>query len=259
MAFALIENHVLYYQYIDNNKEVDLILINSLGTSLIIWEKMIPMLSTDFNILLHDKRGHGYSTVSGTETRIDDYADDVIKLMDLCHIEKANILGLSIGGLITYCLATRFANRCLHLIFSNTGARIGSQEFWNDRINKIKEVGMQSMIPGIIQRWVSTTYAQQNPFEVAGYEHMLSKVDVQGYINACHALGKADYRQVSKSITHPSLFIAGSEDLGTPPEFVKQNSDLIPNSKYHLLDGVAHLPCLEAPDKIVSLIKTFVL
>ena len=119
MAFAKINNNVLHYKWIDQGKDENLVLINSLGSSFVIWEKMVPFLSDHVNILLFDKRGHGLSGTSTGKVTIDDYADDVIGLMDACDITQSHILGLSIGGLITYSLAGRYPDRCKSLIFSD--------------------------------------------------------------------------------------------------------------------------------------------
>jgi len=99
-----------------------------------IWEKVVPLIMGNFNVLMFDKRGHGLSSTKEGKISIDNYADDVIHLMDSLEIETANVLGLSIGGMITYSLASRFPNRFEKLIFSNTGAKIGTEESWNQRI-----------------------------------------------------------------------------------------------------------------------------
>jgi len=125
MAFFKNKNEIsLHYKWIDQKHGKNIVLINSLGTNLTIWEEVVEQIRGQFNVLLFDKRGHGLSSTAEGEVSIDDYADDVIELMDNLGIEKTYVLGLSIGGMITYSLASRYADRFIKLIFSNTGAKL---------------------------------------------------------------------------------------------------------------------------------------
>ncbi|MEM7372567.1 MAG: 3-oxoadipate enol-lactonase [Bacteroidota bacterium] len=259
MPFANVHQQTLHYAHLQHDDKPHLILINSLGTNLLIWSQLISLLSDQFQLLLHDKRGHGLSLLSQHQPTIDDYADDVIGLMDHCGISSAHVLGLSIGGLITYSLASRYPDRCDKLIFSNTGAQIGTLEGWEERIEAIREGGLSGMGEGIIQRWLSDSYAKNNPHAAKGYQKMLEMTEQEGYMHACRAIGMADFREAAKAIQHPSMFMVGSEDIGTTPDFVKEQAAMISGARYHEISGVAHLPCLEAPEEVALLIQQFLI
>ena len=250
---------VLHYRWIDSKKSDSIVLINSLGTNLMIWDEVISIIRSHFNVLCFDKRGHGLSSTKEGIVAIDDYADDVIELMDQLKIEKANVLGLSIGGLITYSLASRYPSRFRKLIFSNTGAKIGSEEGWNERISMIKEKGLSSMSSGIIERWLSSEYRNDNEVETVAYKTMLERNSTLGYIQACEAIRDADYTSVLDQIKHSALFIGGSTDMGTTPEFVTVHARHLNESEVNIIEGVGHLPCIEKPEVVAKVILDFCL
>jgi len=259
MAFLKVHNNVLHYQWHDQKRSKNIVLINSLGSNLMIWHAVLPILKKNFNVLLFDKRGHGLSATQKGKITIDDYADDVIALMDFCTIEKASIVGLSIGGLITYSLVSRYPERAEKLIFSNTGAKIGTKQTWAERIAAVNEKGLDAMAFAIIERWLSPKFRKEQSEATAGYTIMVTQNSSLGYTQACDAIAHANYSAVVKNIKNPTLFIGGSEDIGTTPNFVKEHASQIPNSTTHIIDGVGHLPCIEAPEIVAQYIQDFCL
>ena len=162
-----------------------------------------------------------------------------------------------LGGLITYSLASRYPERCNRLIFCCTGAKLGTQQAWSDRIASIQSEGLPSMAEDIILRWLSKEFSLKNPADSAGNRYMLKTANQQGYIDACMAIQQADYVDVAKTIEHPSLFISGSEDIGTPPDFVLDQSHLVRKASYKLIQGASHLPCIDSPVELVNIINSF--
>lgn len=257
MAFIQKEDLTIHYQWLDQKRDKTIVLINSLGTNLMIWENVVPLISKEFNVLMFDKRGHGLSSTKEGQITIDDYADDVIYLMDKLKIEKTNVLGLSIGGLITYSLASRFSERFEKLIFSNTGAKIGTVEGWNERIQAIEKNGIASMSSAIIERWVSPEYRKSYPADTEGYKNMLERNTKLGYVQACAAIRDADFNPVLEQVKQPSLFIGGAADLGTTPEFVVNNAKNLGAERIEIIKEVGHLPCIEKPEEVANLILDF--
>ena len=256
MAFINRDDITIHYQWLNQHHHQTIVFINSLGTHLTIWHEVVALLEHQFNILLFDKRGHGLSsTIEGTLS-IDDYADDVIFLMDELGVERANVIGLSIGGLITYSLANRFPSRLDKLVFSNTGAKLGNETAWNDRIEAIQKDGMASMSSSIIERWLSPNYRATHSAETLGYKMMLDRCTKLGYIQACAAIRDADYNSELKKINHPTLFMGGGVDIGTPPEMVKENAENL-GAEAVIFDDIGHLPCIEIPLKMADLIQAF--
>jgi 3-oxoadipate enol-lactonase / 4-carboxymuconolactone decarboxylase len=187
------------------------------------------------------------SSLSNAHLSIGDYAADVLGLMDALNIKKAVVVGLSIGGIIGQYLAVHHATRLEKLVLSNTAPKIGNNDGWNTRINHVKTNGIGSITEGVMKIWFSDTFHQNRGNELAGYANMLKNTPVDGYTTACAAIRDNDLTHDITKIDIPTLCFSGSKDGSTPPDLVKAMADKIPNSAYILIEGVGHIPCVEAP------------
>lgn len=258
MTFTNINGNNIHYEYLDNEGDRTFIFINSLGTDFRIWDGVVDILKHQGNVLKFDKSGHGLSSIKNEKLEIRDYASDVITLMDFLNIQKAIIVGLSIGGIIAQYLAIHHAERIERLILSNTAPKVGSDQGWNTRIETVKKDGIASMADSIMNVWFSENFRNNRESELLGYKTMLSNINIDGYIQACEVLKINDLTNEISKIKVPTLCIAGTEDGSTPPAQVKAMADLIPNSTYILIDGVGHIPCVEVPELMAKHILAFV-
>ena len=258
MTFLKIDNATIHYEYIDNQSDTTFLFINSLGTDFRIWNDVVADLKRCGNILRFDKQGHGLSSLSDKTTSIADYANNVLGLMDALNIQKAVVIGLSIGGIIGQYLAVHHADRLEKLVLSNTAPKIGNDEGWNTRINSVKANGIASITEGVMKVWFSENFHQNRENELVGYQNMLKNSPLDGYLTACTAIRDNDLRADIPNIQTPTLCFAGSEDGSTPPELVKSMADAIPNAQYVLINGVGHIPCVEAPHIMSKHIIEFV-
>ena len=258
MTFIKINGHAIHYKYLKTSSERTFVFINSLGTDFRIWDNVVEVLKNHGSILCFDKQGHGLSEGSSTSLSISDYSSDVVGLMDALSIQKAVIVGLSIGGVIGQYLAVHHADRIEKLVLSNTAPKIGTIETWDLRIDKIKTDGISSITEGVMKVWFSENFHQNRPNELMGYANMLANSPVEGYIQACEALKSNDLTVEITHINTPTLCIAGSVDGSTPPALVKAMADKIPNAQYVEIEGVGHIPCVETPSVVAAFILNFV-
>ncbi len=258
MTFVKINNATIHYEYIENQSDTTFLFINSLGTDFRIWNDVVADLMHYGNILRFDKQGHGLSSLSKETTSIADYANDVLGLMDALNIKKAVVIGLSIGGIIGQYLAVHHTARLEKLVLSNTAPKIGNDDGWNTRINQVKTNGIASITEGVMKVWFSDDFHQNRNNELIGYQNMLANTPLVGYLTACAAIRDNDLTAEIATIQTPTLCFAGSKDGSTPPELVKAMADKIPDSKYILIDGVGHIPCVEAPHIMSKHIIEFV-
>jgi 3-oxoadipate enol-lactonase/4-carboxymuconolactone decarboxylase len=257
MAFIKINNTTLHYEYLNTHRDITFLFINSLGTDFRIWDEVVDRLKHYGNILRFDKQGHGLSSLSEKNLTIADYAQDVLGLMDAFNMGKTVVVGLSIGGIIGQYLATHHADRLEKLILSNTAPKIGTDETWNTRIEKVKNDGIESIADMVMKVWFSENFHQNRGDELQGYKTMLSRTNREGYIRACEAIKNNDLRNDIFKIKTPTLCFAGTTDGSTPPDLVKSMADAIPNAQYVLIDGVGHIPCVEVPQIVFEHIYNF--
>ncbi len=256
MPFLKLQKCNLFYRYQAVPGAETVLFVNSLGTSLEIWSAVADVMSGKFGLLFFDKRGHGLSSTPEGTTGIDDYADDAIALMDHLGLEKVNVVGLSIGGLISLSLASRYPDRIGRMVLSNTGAKLGTAESWNDRIAGIEQEGLDAHAENIVQRWLSPGFRRSNPEQTAGMVTMLQRNSALGYVRACEAIRDADYRPILSEIQHPVQFIGGSEDVGTTGDFILKQAKLM-GAGAEIIPGVGHLPCMETPEIMARIIADF--
>ena len=151
-----------------------LLLLNPLGTSLEIWEDSFAALSERYEIIRYDMRGHGESTTgSKTELTMEQLARDALAVLDACGIARAHLCGLSIGGMTAMQIATLLPDRVLKIALCSTSPYMPSRETWSARIEAVRTGGIEPLIDGILQRWLTTPYRMANPEKVEWIRAML--------------------------------------------------------------------------------------
>jgi 3-oxoadipate enol-lactonase len=259
MPFLDIFGTRLHYQ-VDTGKGGDnapwLILSNSLGTTLDMWQPQMPALLAHFRVLRYDTRGHGKSTTSTEAFTVEQLGRDVIALMDELAIDKAHFCGLSMGGMTGIWLGIHAGSRIDRLALCNTSARIGTPEVWNARIEKVRTEGMAPIVPAVIERWFTPSFRQRAPEQVESVRQMLLATDAAGYAANCAAIRDMDQRQDVSSIANPALVITGTHDMSTPADDGQWLASRIAGASYVELDA-AHLSNWEQAEKFTAELLQF--
>lgn len=233
-----------------------LVFANSLGTDFRVWDPLLPHLPSDRRLIRWDKRGHGLSDAPPAPYAMDDHVDDLIALLDHLGVRGAVIVGLSIGGLIAQGVAAKRPDLVSALALLDTAAKIGNAALWNDRIAAIEANGVEGLADAVMERWFSAKFRAENP-TLSLWRNMLTRTTVDGYAGSCAAIRDADFTESTRGLSTPTLCVVGTEDGSTPPEVVKGLADLIPGAGYLEIDGVGHIPCVEAPDRLGAALRQF--
>ena len=236
-----------------------LVLSNSLGTDLGMWDAQIPAFTEHFQVLRYDTRGHGQSLVSEGPYSIEQLGRDVLALLDALHIERAHFCGLSMGGLIGQWLGIHAGERLNKLVVCNTAAKIGEPSVWNPRIEMVLRDGpaaMAGLRDASIARWFTADYAQAHPEQVKRITDMLAATSPQGYAANCAAVRDADFRDQLAAIKVPTLVIAGTEDAVTPPSGSHFIQEQVAGAQYAEFYA-AHLSSVQAGDAFSQRVLAF--
>ncbi len=245
---------VLHYRTDGPTDAPAVILANSLGTDLRLWDALLPLLPTGLRYIRYDKQGHGLSSL-GEGTAIDHHAADAIALIEAVAKKPVVFVGVSIGGLIAQAVAGRRPDLVRAVILSNTAAKLGTAESWQARIDAIAQRGLEHIADGIMERWFAPAF-RATP-DLALWRNMLVRTPADGYIAACTALSRADESRTTAGLRIPALVVAGEADGASPAEVVKATADLIREAEFHVVPGVGHLPCVEAPTAYAALLSPF--
>uniref|UniRef100_UPI003100E750 3-oxoadipate enol-lactonase n=1 Tax=Neorhizobium sp. EC2-8 TaxID=3129230 RepID=UPI003100E750 len=259
MQFVHINDIVIHYdiQRAGDDKPV-IVFINSLGTDSRIWHHELPKLAEDYTVLTYDKRGHGLSGLGNPPYSIADHATDLAGLLDHLQLSQVIVCGLSVGGLIAQNLYAIRPDLVKALVLSNTAHKIGTAESWAARIAAVEQNGIASILDAIMERWFTAPFRKPNNAAYQAYCNMLVRQPTFGYSGTCAAIRDADFTEDAKKIAVPVLCIVGREDGSTPPDLVQSLADLIPGARYEIIEGAAHIPCVEAPAAHAALIRGFI-
>lgn len=227
---------------------------NSLGTDLRLWDAVLPLLPQGLRYIRYDKRGHGLSDLGGGEV-ITDHAADAIAVIEHVAGGPVVFVGLSIGGMIAQVVAEQRPDLLRAVVLSNTCAKLGTAQSWQDRIDLILRDGLAALGPAVMERWFAPGF-RATP-ACALWQNMLIRTPEPGYIAACRALAQADQRIATAALRLPALVIAGSDDGATPPDQVRELANLIADAAFHVIAGAGHLPCTEAPADWAALVTPF--
>ena len=234
-----------------------LVFANSLGTDYRLWDQIMPMLPDGLRIIRYDKRGHGLSSGPAAPYFMGDLVGDLAALMDALGLKNSVLVGLSIGGMIAQGLAAERPDLLKAMILSNTGAKIGTEAIWADRMATARNGGVEALADAQLARWFSDDFRKNRKPELAAWRAMLTRTWIEGFIGCSAAISETDLYDSTARLRLPVLGIAGDEDGSTPPDMVREAVELVPGSEFHLIRGAGHLPCVENPEEYATTLIGF--
>jgi len=257
MPFLRSGDAVYHYQVEGAAAKPAIVLSNSLGSDLRIWDHVAARLLAHFRVIRYDLRGHGLSEAPAPPYSAQDLARDVVALLDALEVRDAVICGVSVGGLIAQAVALHHPERVRALVLCDTGAKIATAEAWQQRIDKVRADGVDALVSMTMERWFSDGFRARCQADVRGYSLMLRQTSAPGYMGVCAALRDADFRAAVPEIKHPTLVLCGAEDIATPPELGRELAGLISGARFALIEKAAHLPGVEQPAAFAERLRQF--
>jgi 3-oxoadipate enol-lactonase len=228
-----------------------LMLSNSLGTDLHMWDAQVPAFTQHFRLVRYDRRGHGRSGAPPGPYSIEMLGRDVLAVLDGLGIRKTNWCGLSMGGMVGMWLGTNAPERIDRLVLSNTTARFASKDPWNERIKIVHEKGMDALVDLTMERWFTKEFRERADDKVKPVRDTLRRTPPQGYIGCCEAIRDMDQGGTIGTIKAPTLIIAGRHDPATNVEAAEFIGGRIKGSKVTVLE-TAHISNIEQPEAYTS-------
>lgn len=243
------------------NGEADrpaLVLLNSIGTDMALWDGCLSHLLTMFRVLRIDTRGHGASDAPDGDYNLPTLAADVVAVMDAAGIADATVAGVSLGGMIAMQLALDHPVRVERLVLVCTSAMM-DRAAWTDRIATVRSQGMVAIADLAMGRFLSPGFAAMHPEVAAGIRRGLVLMPTTGYAGAGAAIRDMALAERLSALLMPVLVVAGDRDTSTPFEpHGRFLADTIPGARVVHLDA-AHLAPIEAPAALAAHIRTFAL
>jgi 3-oxoadipate enol-lactonase len=233
-----------------------LVLSNSLGTNLGMWDPQVEALAGRFRVVRYDSRGHGQSAAPPGPYRIEELGRDLLGLLDALGLPRVRFCGLSKGGMVGMWLASHAPERVERLVLCNTSAHLGPPELWNARIEAVRASGMEAVAPQVLDRWFTGEFRARAPEAVEKVRRMLLSTPAEGYAACCAAIRDMDQRESIASIRAPTLVVVGSRDPATPPEHGRAIAVRIRGARVVELPA-AHLSNVEAAEGFTAAVLDF--
>ncbi len=224
----------------------------SLGSTLEVWEPQVAALAEHFRVIRVDARGHGGSPAPAGPYTLDELGEDVVALLDRLGVERAHVVGVSLGGMIALWMAINHPDRVGRIVPTATAAALPDAGF-AARAKAVREGGTAAVADAVIERWLTPEARAANP---ARTEHMKSWILAtpdEGYAACCEAIDAMDLVPDLPRITAPTLVISALRDPAIPPEHQVRIAAGVPGARLAAVDA-AHIPGAELPDEVADII-----
>ena len=254
--FAQLPEVRLHHELHGDASRPVIVLSNSLGTDMKMWEPQIKRLTARYRVVCYDTRGHGRSSVPSGPYTLAQLGNDIISLVDHLQIDRFSFCGLSMGGLTGMCLALDHADRIDKLVLANTAAYIGPPDNWTSRVQIVRQDGLSAIADKVLSVWLTPGFAKARPELADALHRMLVDTPAEGYAASCLAIREVDLRDRIGHIKAPTLVISGSADPATPPSDGRFLVEAIAGAEFVELDA-AHLSNLEQEEKFSAAVMDF--
>lgn len=221
--------------------------------------EIIEQCSQNYKTVIFDNRGAGRTDKPEIDYSIKMFADDTVGLMDALNIERAHMLGASMGGMIAQELVLNYPERVEKLVLGCThcgGSKqiLPSDDFIKQTRSSLKNLSPEEIVQEELPLYFTEDFFKNNPEFIESYKQrlLISPTPIDAYQRQLNAvLVFRSYRRL-KNIEAPTLVIHGKRDIVVPPENAEILAENIPGAKLLLIDNAAHVYFLPDSDKVFS-------
>lgn len=225
------------------------------------WIPVAERLATRYRVILPDLRGHGESAVGEGPATMEKHAADIARVMDDADVDRAPLVGVSIGGYALFEFWRKRRNRVAALALCNTKAgadgaeaRAGRLEAANDVLDRGTEPFFETMIP----RLLGKTTRETRPDRVEGVWRMMRKMSPEDVAEVQRGMAeRPDSMATLKTINVPAILITGDEDIMTGVNQAELMQRNIAGSQLRVIPRAGHYSPWEQPEEAARLLGQF--
>ncbi|KQP74357.1 alpha/beta hydrolase [Microbacterium sp. Leaf288] len=230
-----------------------LVLGPSLGTSTLLWDRVIPALAEHYRVALWDLPGHGAAPPSTEAFTIAEVADAVADAVDGPFLYA----GVSLGGAVGLELLLRHGDRIAAAAILCSGAKIGTAEGWHERAAQVRAQSTSSLIIGSAQRWFAPGSIERDPDLTGRLLHVLQNTHDESYARCCDALAVFDVRGRLGEIATPVLAVWGDHDAVTPEASAREIAAGVQHGEAIGIPDASHLAPADSPAQTAAVLREF--
>jgi 3-oxoadipate enol-lactonase len=247
----------LYYQSRGNGPAV--MLVHGLSGNHQLWDRTVPALVDRYRAIAVDLRGHGQSDKPPGPYSVPGFAADLAVLLDQLAIERAVLVGLSMGGGVVQTFALSYPERVRALVLVSTSSDFPpeTRARFHEWAARAEREGMAALAEVLVASWVAPAFRARDPAEFARQVRITAANAPHAFAAAARANAQRDWTAQLPRITCPVLFVGGELDGATPQRAAAIYRQYLPDVEIHLLPDVGHYVPLEAPEAFNRLLLAF--
>lgn len=234
-------------------------LVHGIATDLSLWDEFVPALSSQYQILRFDARGHGGSSAPKGDYTLKLLTQDVIGVLDALEVPKTHFVGLSMGGMIGLGLTLDYPERLLSATICDARADATEdyRDAWSKRIQSVRTGGVEAILESTVTRWFTPAFQENEPDRMNWMRSMIRRTSVEGYAGCGSALRDLSYGSRLNKIRTPVLYIVGSDDQGAPASVMWNMHTVTPNSHFIEIPDAGHISNVEQPSLFNAAVADF--
>lgn len=239
------------------------VLLHGYLENMLVWEEFIPFIYKSVRVVVLDIPGHGISEVKGEVHSMDYLADVVASALDSLNIEKAYIVGHSMGGYISLALCERHPEKVAGLVLLHSTPNADSEEKKKNREREISLVksGKKELLA---KSAPEAGFAAENrrrcqPYieDLAEVVHLTEDAGIVALLGGM--IGRKDQNEMLRQLAAPQLFILGRKDGYIVPEVAEAMVAAHPQAEVVWMENSGHMSFIEEAEACAKALLDFVL
>ena len=229
-------------------------LIHGFGLNRGMWQWQLPALVPHFGVLTYDLFGHGESAPPDGTPDLAMFSGQLLRLMDRCGIERAAVVGFSLGGMIARRFALDHPDRLSALVILNSAhdRTPAERDAVRARVRHTREHGPSANVDSALERWFTPAFRAGSPELIALIRRWITSNDPAVFPRIYEVLAEGDAEIVRglERIGCPTLVMTGEDDPGNTPAMSSAMAGLIPGARLVILPGLRHMALAESPSSV---------
>ncbi len=251
--------------YLDTGSGPAVVLVHGHPLDHTMWQPQIDLLAPNYRVIMPDLRGYGATPLPPGKnvTLLDDFAEDILALASLLHIDRFAIAGLSLGGQIVLETWRQAPRRIRGLVLADTFASLDTPEQKQARLataDRFEREGFGNFAVESLHKMMTPANAEAFP---AVAEHIQRMIHQSNPLGAAAALRgrtlRRDYIPLLGEIHAPTLIVVGREDAYTPVFYAEEMHRGIPGSRLEIIEDSGHMSNLERTAIFNEILATFLM
>ena len=261
MPRAKINGHLCDYLTQGDPGGLPLVFIHGFPFSRATWTGQLQALPPTVYAVTYDLRGMGQSEAAGGEVSMDSYADDLEGLLELLHIQRPIVCGLSMGGYVALHAAARNPGLVRGLALCDTRSGADSEEAQAGRTSAAKQVresGMESLVEAQLPNLMTPQSFASDADWVQALRSIMLSTAREGAAAALEAMrDRSDTTPALARFDFPVQLIFGEHDKVTPPSEGQSMAAALPDAQLALIEGAGHVSNLENPTQFNAALLSY--